>query len=250
MLLATPAPPSQYLPSHGGPLGISAMPARHPLQSPVTAAFAGHWQTFAEHHGTARCLPKDIGAFASLGGTAPQDTDDFVRLVKRRHAPVILLQTDEIAIPKALEQVHRTEGVQMVLQVPIGEVPEYDVIELSAVDAPEMLELARLTKPGPFEINTRRLGRFIGIREGGVLAAMAGQRMAFPGWTEISGVSVHPDHRGQGLARLLVRLMVAQIESEGAKPFLHTYINNEPAIALYESLGFAIRAKVNIAVVA
>jgi hypothetical protein len=48
-------------------------------------------------------------------------------------------------------------------------------------DAPEMLALARLTEPGPFLPRTHVMGRFLGIRIDGRLAAMAGERMRFRG---------------------------------------------------------------------
>ena len=45
------------------------------------------------------------------------------------------------------------------------------------------------------------MGRFVGIRVEGQLAAMAGERMRIPGYTELSGVCTHPDFRGRGFAR-------------------------------------------------
>ncbi|MGA9320158.1 MAG: hypothetical protein WBW06_03770, partial [Xanthobacteraceae bacterium] len=43
----------------------------------------------------------------------------------------------------------------------------------------------------------RALGSYIGIRSGGQLVAMAGERMKFDGFTEISAVCSHPEHRGR-----------------------------------------------------
>jgi hypothetical protein len=39
-----------------------------------------------------------------------------------------------------------------------------------------MLELARRTKPGPFLPRTVELGTYLGLRRGGALVAMAGER--------------------------------------------------------------------------
>lgn len=249
MLMTSAETVCQPQPLQSFPSALNFRASSHVLDTPVTAAFAGHWSGFAERHGTARCLPSDIGSFACLGGEETRDRDDFVHMTKRRQAPVILLQRDEIKPPKRLEIISARKGVQMVPTAPIKDMTDFDVAELGDRDAAEMLALARLTKPGPFEINTHRLGSFIGFRIGGVLAAMTGRRMAFPGWIEISGVAVHPDFRGKALARLLVSRMVARIKHTGAMPFLHTYEENEPAIALYESMGFEIRCKMNIAVV-
>jgi predicted GNAT family acetyltransferase len=93
------------------------------------------------------------------------------------------------------------------------------------------------------------MGTFIGIRVDGRLAAMAGERMRFPGYTEVSGVCTHPDFRGRGYARRLSAAVAARIEDRGERPFLHAWKTNQAAISLYESLGFTLRAEVNVAVV-
>ena len=112
-----------------------------------------------------------------------------------------------------------------------------DMIELSAADAPEMVALAELTKPGPFLLRTHELGAFFGVRFDGRLGAMAGERLKLPGFTEISGVCTHPDFRGQGLAAALIGRVAEEIQSRGETPFLHVFSHNAPAIAVYERLG-------------
>jgi predicted GNAT family acetyltransferase len=129
-------------------------------------------------------------------------------------------------------------------------VPESDadIVELTDADAPEMLALATLTEPGPFLSRTHTMGTFRGIRIGGRLAAMAGERFRFPGYTEVSGVCTHPDFRGRRLARRLSAAVAARIEWRGERPFLHAWKTNQVAISLYQSLGFEIRAEVHIKV--
>jgi predicted GNAT family acetyltransferase len=73
---------------------------------------------------------------------------------------------------------------------------------------------------------------------------MAGERMKPDGFTEVSGVCTHPDWRGRGYAGGLMRLVARRILARGETPFLHAYATNEGAIALYRSLGFAIRRQV------
>jgi predicted GNAT family acetyltransferase len=119
---------------------------------------------------------------------------------------------------------------------------------LTDEDAPAMLALAKLTEPGPFFEQTHRLGRFLGIRVEGALAAMAGERMRLPGYTEVSAVCTHPDCRGRGYARRLSAAVAAHIQASGATPFLHAWVSNMPAIRLYEALGFSIRAELQITV--
>ncbi|MEO0830218.1 MAG: GNAT family N-acetyltransferase [Pseudomonadota bacterium] len=189
-----------------------------------------------------------MGHFAVLEAGAPASCLDLATLVASRKAPVISLQVGSIEPPAGLEILQRGSGVQMVFAGADAEVPSLGFLDLGSTDAPEMLALAQLTKPGPFEPETYRLGQFIGVRHEGHLVAMAGQRMAFPGWVEISGVCVHPDFRGRGLAQRLVMGMVRQLLDQGTMPFLHTYADNTPAIRLYEQLGFEIRTSVNLAV--
>ena len=133
------------------------------------------------------------------------------------------------------------EGERVLVENP-GEV-------LGNEDAPEMLALAQLTKPGPFAIRTNELGRYIGIRKEGKLAAMAGERMRMPGFTEISAVCTHPDHRGHGYATELVLAMVTTIQQRCDVPFLHVAAENAPAIKIYEKLGFRTRRLMQFAIV-
>nr|WP_315050857.1 GNAT family N-acetyltransferase [uncultured Brevundimonas sp.] len=121
-----------------------------------------------------------------------------------------------------------------------------DAVALRDEDASSMLALATLTEPGPFFAKTHLLGDFYGIRRGGELIAMAGERMKPDGFTEISAVCCHPDHRGHGLAAGLIQLLAWRIAERGETAFLHSYARNTAAIALYERLGFAVRRKVRM----
>jgi len=126
-------------------------------------------------------------------------------------------------------------------------VPEF--IELTAADSPEMLALAQLTKPGPFGLRTRELGTYLGIRQGGQLVAMAGERLRVPGFTEISAVCTHPDHTGHGYAAALMGELARRIQARGEVAFLHVRGDNTRAISLYEHLGYRKRVLLHFAVV-
>jgi len=103
-----------------------------------------------------------------------------------------------------------------------------------------MMALVKLTEPGPFAARTVELGTYIGIRSGGQLIAMAGERMRFPGFTEVSAVCTHPDHRGRGHGSALVRTLLRAIRHRGETPFLHIFSDNVRARALYQALGFSL----------
>jgi predicted GNAT family acetyltransferase len=108
---------------------------------------------------------------------------------------------------------------------------------LGDADAEDMLELATLTKPGPYVLGTHRLGDFVGIRQGGKLVAMAGERMKPAGYTEVSAVCTHPDARGQGFGAQLMAVVIERALARGDGVFLHAFPGNS-AIAIYEALGF------------
>jgi predicted GNAT family acetyltransferase len=96
---------------------------------------------------------------------------------------------------------------------------------------------------------TPALGEFWGIKDAGVLVAMAGERMKHEGFTEVSGVCTHPHARGRGLGRALSAHVAARISARGDTPYLHAYASNTAAIELYRSLGFAIHRQMYVAAI-
>jgi predicted GNAT family acetyltransferase len=112
-----------------------------------------------------------------------------------------------------------------------------------------MHALAHATRPGPWSALTHRYGPFYGIKREGRLLAMAGERMRpAQGLAEVSGVCTAPEARGEGLATLLMRRVMAGLMARGDRPFLHTYADNAKAIALYETLGFRARREMVLTV--
>ena len=78
---------------------------------------------------------------------------------------------------------------------------------------------------------------------------MAGERFHAGALREVSGVCTHPDHQGQGFARLLVSEVMAGIRRDSNRPFLHVMPGNTGALRLYESMGFVRRVDVSLTVV-
>ena len=139
--------------------------------------------------------------------------------------------------------------LQMVLDAPITSAPSGpDHVMLGRTDVPDMMDLVDRTRPGPFGARTIELGRYIGLRAEGALAAMAGERMRFDRFVEISAVCVDPVHRGKGYAALLVTRLARDIQAQGSTPFLHVFATNLGAIALYEKLGFVTRRSFHVTV--
>jgi ribosomal protein S18 acetylase RimI-like enzyme len=109
---------------------------------------------------------------------------------------------------------------------------------LGAVNGPEMVALTDLAFPGFFRTRTYLMGGYWGIRVDGELIAMAGERMAIPGFREISAVCTHPEHTRRGYATRLIRHVMNEHAAAGLKSFLHVAETNQRAIALYERLGY------------
>jgi len=202
----------------------------------------------SEGSALARRFSRDVNLFASSRDETTAAVDALAELVRPGES-VFVLQVPEIVIPSGLVEIKAARGVQMLAPPGTSVVTDRsDIQTLTDADAPEMLALARLTEPGPFLGRTHTMGTFLGIRIDGRLVAMAGERMRFPGYTEVSGVCTHPDFRGRGLARRLSAAVLAGVEARGDQAFLHAWKSNHAAIALYESLGFELRTEVNVAV--
>lgn len=219
----------------------------HPLDHPVWHALTTRQAAVAKRCGAAVRLRPDHGVFAAA---ADASSDSLAALLELECGDEGLwfLQRDAVAPPPGLVLHHHAECVQMVAREIEAADPGFAVEALSDDDAGQMLTLARLTEPGPFFEHTHRLGRFIGVKQDGRLIAMAGERLQPPGFTEVSGVCTHPDHRGRGYAGALMRIVAARIVDRGETPFLHAYADNAGAIALYERLGFRLRAEVMLTV--
>jgi predicted GNAT family acetyltransferase len=220
----------------------------HPLDRPVWATLTTYHACLSEGNELARRFLPDVNFFASSRDETPESIEALALLVKPEET-VFVLQVPKIVVPPGLREVKTARGVQMVATRRVThEGTDSDIRMLTETDAPEMLELATLTEPGPFLPRTHVMGAFFGIRIDGRLAAMAGERMRFPGYTEVSGVCTHPDFRGRGLARRLSTTVAARIEARGERPFLHAWKSNHAAISLYEALGFEFRTEVHVSV--
>ncbi len=162
---------------------------------------------------------------------------------------LLLLMADPIIAPSQFVIVAAASAVQMIADQRLEHVTDERIEPLSQEDAAKMLDLATLTKPGPFSLRALSLGNFWGVKVNGRLVAMAGERLKQPGYTELSGVCTHPDFRGKGLGRLLSLYVADKIFARGDQPYLHAYATNKSAIALYESIGFRLRSSINVAVI-
>jgi len=127
------------------------------------------------------------------------------------------------------------------------EAPE--AVMLGPEHASQALELATLTRPGPFGPKTIELGEYFGCFEDQRLVAMAGERMYAGTFREISGVCTHPGFQGRGLARRLMAKLIRRQMLRNETPFLHVMRDNSSAHRLYERMGFRVYRETVVRVV-
>jgi ribosomal protein S18 acetylase RimI-like enzyme len=212
-----------------------------PLDNPTWASLTGPHAHFAERRGRVRRYPEDVAPFLALpDDPGEQDWLDVAGLAGPGATVVIAAATARP--PSGWEVLDEISGVQLV-DDGVAAAPDPEAVRLGPADVPEMLDLVERTQPGPFRKRTVELGTYLGIRRGGALVAMAGERLHPPGYTEISAVCTDPAHRGQGLATRLVLAVAAGIRERGETPMMHAAAANTSAIRLYLSLGFALRQR-------
>jgi len=227
----------------------------HPLDNPVWSSLTGPQHDVAERVGPVaryRTQVSPFGAFEEPPG--PRLWRAMGDLVGPGGVVIVTGPTGDPPDAWAVE--YDGVGVQLTaahLVASPAEVaatrPDVDVVPLGLPEADDMVALVELARPGPFSPRTYELGGYVGVRRGGLLVAMAGQRFRPDGWCEISAVATHPDHRRQGLGELAVRTVAAGITARGETPFLHTAADNTTALRLYAAMGFTVRRQVRFVAV-
>ena len=241
----------------------------HPLDNVIWQALTTRQTHCAEICGEARWFLRDITLLSAFREPSDQGYDSLAELAGPGGTAALFL--DEPYHPRpGWELIAGPPLLQMIFEN--GSLPaspaaaNSTIVELGQKDSPEMVELATLTKPGPFGSRTHELGTYLGIRrqagervgeriservseviEQDRLVAMAGERLKVPGYTEVSAVCTHPEHTGQGYAGILMTEVMRRIIARGETPFLHTREDNARAVELYRRLGFKTRLRSHLA---
>ena len=222
------------------------------LDNPILNALLTEHRELALGDGTPLRYPAAIGP---LAGTRDQSQSSYnaLRALAGQGGLLALFLHDVPALPRGWSLFRGGILTQMICREPnFGEGRELGggitLRKLGSADVPAMMELATLTEPGPFRERTIELGDFYGVFEEQRLLAMAGQRTRVPGFIEVSAVCTHPAARGRGYAGVAMCEVMRDIVGAGRMPFLHAFDDN-PAIRLYERLGFKQRRSFHLAVI-
>jgi len=251
---SAPQPLHIGAPSENGPPSVPGAGPEAPsaeatvLDSPAWSSLTGTHRHLAIGNEHVLRYPEDVSPFVGVRDWDHPDVWDAIMDVFGHDAIVSVSHADPL-LPEGWRPEFSIPGVQLVQTERLAPRPETEAVELGAADSADMLALIERTRPGPFEARTHEMGRYVGIRREGQLIAMAGERLHPAGWTEISAVAVHPEHRRQGLASRLVLDVAFHIQQRGDRALLHASAANTSAIAGYEKLGFALRRRLTFGAV-
>lgn len=219
--------------------------------NPVWHALETRQRRFAEFAGAACKFASDVAPFGAVGDWNGDGARALYSLLGPEEA-IYLMGKVPLDAPGELAPGLMLQGtlagLQMVLpedvEIPAMGHGRVEVLNLSCADAAEMVELTALAFPGYFRMRTCEMGPYYGVRVGGRLVAMAGERMKFDRYVEISGVCTHPEHTGKGYAAALITRLLLDHRRDGWLSCLHLSAANKRAFDLYERLGFVTNREV------
>ncbi len=221
---------------------LSTVHARFALGVGPTAATPGGLES--ARPALALRYPPDILPFAAIAEMSVPALRELAALLTPGEPIYITDLSDAPPVPTPeLTYLSLLPGLQMLLRPQsVSAFPhataEIAFRKLEQADAPALVALTDRAFPGFFRRNTIQLGSYYGIHDRGELVAMAGERVALPGFRELSAVCTHPDHRGKLFAATLMGLLARDHAAAGLCSILHVSAANTSAIRLYEHLGF------------
>jgi ribosomal protein S18 acetylase RimI-like enzyme len=202
---------------------------------------------FAVGGGPARRYPAEVAPFGALADASDGTLAEFEELLEPGERVYVFgnqpAATDGLNVGPPLHCHQMLGPVHPSVETGTDKTEQ---LLLTSEDANAMVALTTLAFPGFFRQRTCEMGTYYGIRVDGELVAMAGERLAVPGYREISGVCTHPAHTGKGYAKMLVTFLMREHASAGFRSFLHVSKSNTRATALYERLGFYVARSVSL----
>ena len=215
------------------------------LYNPVYNALLTGDARLSVGEGVVKYFDEQVSPFVGFPGDYDKGFNDLYDLLPAGRK-ILYATPKKINEPEGWQIAAEMEGLQFIFVEGINQVdPSIKLVPLSNHNVGEMVQLATLTKPGPFGLRTIEFGHYHGIFENDRLVAMTGQRLHVGNYTEISAVCTHPNYLGKGYAAALMVHQLNLIRDLGQHAFLHVRKDNSRAIALYERLGFKVNRGMN-----
>lgn len=219
----------------------------HPLDNPMWTALTTRQRSFAMGSGRARRYLPQVAPFAAVADPQVDADTELAPIIDAGESIFVVGVAPRWSAPWRVLDTGRILQMLCPRPIPPPSAPAgTGPVTLGAADRAAMLGLTALVYPEFFRERTAELGRYIGIRDGAVLAAMAGERLEIDGHVEVSAVCTHPGYAGRGYAARLLAVLANDIFARGAVPFLHVSDHNQRAIDLYRRLGFVERAGLDL----
>ena len=216
-----------------------------PLLDSVWNALHSVHAHFALRNGPAVRYPADVVPFAAMAKADHSDLSPLAQLLAPAERVYLIGSQPKPA--KNLQVGPALDCFQMLFpaaphaNATANAAPtDTPILRMTPADAPAMVALTDLAFPGFFRSRTHEMGTYYGIRINDELVAMAGERIAVPGFCEISAVVTRPAHTGKGYARVLMNRLLQDHAAAGLQSFLHVSEHNSRAIAIYKRMGFVI----------
>jgi ribosomal protein S18 acetylase RimI-like enzyme len=215
------------------------------LKNPVYHALTSGDRSLSQGTKMVKYFDEAVSPFAGFEEGYDRGFEELHDLLPAKRK-ILFATGQDISEPKEWSLLQKIKGWQMIFEKSGSLNGDYSqIVPLTNKHIEEMVQLAMLTKPGPFGPKTILFGNYFGIIDQEKLVAMAGERLHLQHYTEISAVCTHPDHLGKGYGAALMQYHIRRILEQDKKPFLHVRADNLRAIGLYERLGFTISGNMN-----
>jgi ribosomal protein S18 acetylase RimI-like enzyme len=213
------------------------------LDNPVWSSLTGEHAALGRRSLHAARYFADVAPFAGADPYGKNAGEELAELVVPGESVLFVGP-----VPEMSSTAWRMEPLESIAQMISESTPapsdSPSIIELSATHIADVLDLTARVYPHYFRARTMAMGRYLGIVDGGKLAAMAGERMRFGRYVELSTICTDPAYTGRGYAQHLVNRLIGEIRNANRIPFLHVSHRNARAKTLYEHLGFRVRADI------